>query len=308
MDTRQMRYFVALAETLHFGHAAARMNMTQPPFSRQIANLERELGVRLVDRSSRHVALTQAGERFLEDSRAVLAQFESACRDAQLVATGQKGELRLGFMMNAAHRVVPEIVSAYAGRWPDVRIVLVETTPAEIERRLLYGELDAAITFAGRDFPQLSRVPVFTDRLCLIVPPAHRLAKQALVGPQDLAEESHIAAPAAVAAPLRDAIGAYFEAAGIVPRFRFEPQLQHTIMRLVAAELGVALVPASICDERMVDVVARPLVAAPTLDVVLLVPRDSINPAVASLVALIRHEGGENGNGRSGAWERPFFC
>jgi DNA-binding transcriptional LysR family regulator len=293
MDTRQMRYFVALAETLHFGQAAARMNMTQPPFSRQIANLERELGVRLVERNSRHVALTQAGERFLADSRAVLAQFEHACRDAQLVASGQKGELRLGFMMNAAHRVVPHIVSAYAHLWPDVRIVLAETTPADIERRLLYGELDAAITFAGRNFPQLKRVPIFTDRLCLIVPPSHRLAGRALVGPQDLAEEDLIAAPAAVATPLRAAIGDYFEAGGIVPRFRFEPLLQHTIMRLVAAGLGVALVPASICDDRMLDIVACPLADAPTLDVVLLVPQDTINPAVASLVALIRRESGE---------------
>jgi DNA-binding transcriptional LysR family regulator len=290
MDTRQMRYFVALAETLHFGQAAARMNMTQPPFSRQIANLERELGVRLVERNSRHVALTQAGERFLADSRAVLAQFDNACRDAQLVASGQKGELRLGFMMNAAHRVVPRIVSAYAHLWPDVRIVLVETTPADIERKLLYGELDAAITFAGRNFPQLKRVPIFTDHLCLIVPPSHRLAERALVGPQDLAEENLIAAPAAVAAPLRVAIGDYFEAAGIVPRFRFEPQLQHTIMRLVAADLGVALVPASICDDRMPDLVTCLLIDAPTLDVVLLVPRDTINPVVASLVALIRRE------------------
>lgn len=290
MDTRQMRYFVALAETLHFGQAAARMNMTQPPFSRQIANLERELGVRLVERNSRHVALTQAGERFLADSRAVLAQFDNACRDAQLVASGQKGELRLGFMMNAAHRVVPRIVSAYAHLWPDVRFVLVETTPADIERRLLYGELDAAITFAGRNFPQLKRVPIFTDHLCLIVPPSHRLAGRALVGPQELAGESLIAAPAAVAAPLRVAIGDYFEAAGIVPRFRFEPLLQHTIMRLVAADLGVALVPASICDDRMPDLVACLLTDAPTLDVVLLVPRDTINPVVASLVALIRRE------------------
>lgn len=290
MDTRQMRYFVALAETLRFGQAAARMNMTQPPFSRQIANLERELGVRLVERNSRHVALTQAGERFLADSRAVLAQFDNACRDAQLVASGQKGELRLGFMMNAAHRVVPRIVSAYAHLWPDVRIVLVETTPADIERRLLYGELDAAITFAGRNFPQLKRVPIFTDHLCLIVPPSHRLAGRALVGPQELAGESLIAAPAAVAAPLRVAIGDYFEAAGIVPRFRFEPLLQHTIMRLVAADLGVALVPASICDDRMPDLVACLLTDAPTLDVVLLVPRDTINPVVASLVALIRRE------------------
>lgn len=288
MDSRQMRYFVALAETLHFGRAAARLHMTQPPFSRQIANLERELGVQLVERNSRHVILTQAGERFLTDSRAVLAQFEDACRDARLVAEGQKGELRLGFMMHAAHRIVPQVVSCYARLRPDIRIVLLETTPAEIEHRLLGGELDAAITFAGRPFPQLRTVPVITDHLCLIVPRGHPLAGNELVTPGDLATEELIAAPATVAPTLREAIAGYFEMAGIVPRFRYEPQLQHTIVRLVAARLGVALVPASICDGAVVDVVPRALAAAPTLKVVLSVPRESGNPAVAPLIDIVR--------------------
>ncbi|SMF58762.1 DNA-binding transcriptional regulator, LysR family [Tistlia consotensis] len=291
MDTRQMRYFVALAETLHFGRAAERMHMTQPPFSRQIANLERELGVRLVDRDSRHVRLTQAGERFLEDSRAVLARFESACRDARLVAEGQKGELRLGFMMHAAHRIVPRIVSSYSRLRPDVRVVLSETTPADIERRLLHGELDAAVTFAGRPFPQLQAVPILTDRLCLIAPPEHPLAARDRISPGDLEGEDLIAAPAAVAAILRAAITRYLEAGGVVPRFRFEPQLQQTILRLVAAGLGVALVPGSICDDGMPDLVSRPLASAPSLEVVLAVPHGSINPAVAPLVDLVRREG-----------------
>lgn len=288
MDSRQMRYFVALAETLHFGRAAARMHMTQPPFSRQIANLERELGVQLVDRNSRHVTLTQAGERFLADSRMVLAQFEDACRDARLVAEGQKGELRLGFMMHAAHRIVPQIVSCYAGLRPDIRIVLLETTPADIEHRLLGGELDAAITFAGRPFPQLRTVPVITDHLCLIVPREHPLVGRDRITPHDLETEDLIAAPATVAPTLREAIAGYFEKAGIVPRFRYEPQLQHTIVRLVAARLGVALVPASICDEAAVDVIPRSLAAAPTLRVVLSVPGESRNPAVAPLIDIVR--------------------
>ncbi|MBP0581258.1 LysR family transcriptional regulator [Labrys sp. LIt4] len=288
MDSRQMRYFVALAETLHFGRAAARLHMTQPPFSRQIANLERELGVQLVERSSRHVTLTQAGERFLADSRAVLARFEDACRDARLVAEGQKGELRLGFMMHAAHRIVPQIVSSYARLRPEIRVVLLETTPAEIEHRLLGGELDAAITFAGRPFPRLRTVPVITDHLCLIVPSGHPLAGRDSIVPHDLETEELIAAPATVAPILREAIAGYFEKAGIVPRFRYEPQLQHTIVRLVAARLGVGLVPASICDEAVVDVVPRALVAAPTLKVVLSVPVDSDNPAIAPLIDIVR--------------------
>ncbi|UUX51948.1 LysR substrate-binding domain-containing protein [Nisaea acidiphila] len=290
MDTRQMRYFVALAETLHFGRAAECMNMTQPPFSRQIANLERDLGVRLVERNSRQVSLTPAGQRFLKDSRAVLAQFEAACRDARLVAEGQKGEVQLGFMMHAAHRIVPRIVSGYTALRPDVRVSLSETTPAEIEAKLLNRELDAGITFSGRTLPQLESVPVVTDRLCLVTPLSHPLAELEMVGPRDLRDADLIATPSGISETLRRAVSDYFAADGIVPRFRFEPQLQNTILRLVAAGLGVALVPESICDGQLSDIVARPLRNAPRLEVVLKVRRESDNPAVVPLVELIRRE------------------
>lgn len=290
MDTRQMRYFVALAETLHFGRAAARLNMTQPPFSRQISNLERDLGVRLVNRTSRQVSLTAAGQRFLADSREVLARFDAACRDARLVAEGQKGELHFGFMMHAAHRIVPRIVSRYSAIRPDVRLSLSETTPADIEHKLLSGALDAAVTFAGGSAPQLESLPIFTDRLCLVVPPSHRLASHSSVSAQDLRDEDLIATPATVAQTLHRTIVAYLSAGGVVPRFRFEPQLQNTILRLVAAGLGVALVPESICDEQPDGLVARPLVDAPELEVVLKVSRERDNPAVAPLVALIRSQ------------------
>lgn len=290
MDTRQMRYFVALAETLHFGRAAARMNMTQPPFSRQIANLEHDLGVRLVNRSSRQVTLTRAGARFLADSRAVLAQFENACRDARLVAEGMKGEVRFGFMMHAAHRVVPRIVSRYSRIRPEVRLILSETTPAEIEHRLHGGELDAAVTFAGPGSSQLDSHPLLADRLCLAIAPGHPLAARRSIGPQDLQGEDLIAAPASVAPTLRGAIAAYLADGGVVPRFRYEPQLQNTILRLVAAGLGVALVPESICDGQAPDLLTRPLTGAPSLEVVLKTPRGRDNPAVAPLIELIRSE------------------
>lgn len=286
MDTRQMRYFVALAETLHFGHAAARMNMTQPPFSRQIANLERDLGVRLVERSSRQVALTPAGERFLSDARAVLARFEDACRDARLVAEGRTGALRLGFMMHAAQILVPRIVHLYTTLQPDVRLTLCETTPMEIEQALIDGTLDVGITFAGREMPQIDMIPLFTDRLCLAVAPAHPLAARGLIRPQDLEGWPLIAAPALVAPTLRNAIEDFCAPAGVKPQYRFEPQLQHTILRLVAADLGVALVPESICTG-IPDVVARPLEAAPELPVVLKARRPRTNPAVQPLLELV---------------------
>lgn len=288
MDTRQMRYFVALAETLHFGQAAARMNMSQPPFSRQIAALERELGVLLVTRNSRNVALTMAGERFLQDSRRVLAQFDTACRDARLVAEGQKGELRLGFMMHAAHRIVPHLVRLYTCLQPSVRLILEEAVPAEIDKMMLQGRLDAAVTFGERQFPQLKAIPILKDHLRLIVPADHKLVERDIINPQDLQGESLIAAPSTIVPALRRKIISYCESGGVIPHFRFEPQLQHTIIRLVGAGLGIGLVPGSICDDTIPGVVSRPLVNAPTIDVVLFVPRETSNPALPALVDLVQ--------------------
>ncbi|GAB3120121.1 LysR family transcriptional regulator [Novispirillum itersonii] len=286
MDTRQMRYFIALAETLHFGHAAARMNMTQPPFSRQIANLERDLGVRLVERTSRQVTLTPAGERFLADARAVLARFDDACRDARLVAEGRAGALSLGFMMHAAQTVVPEIVRRYTALQPGVRLSLCETTPMEIEQGLINGTLDAGITFSGRAMPQIEVWPLFTDHLCLVTAPGHPLTELDVISPQDLAGLPVIAVSPQAAPTLRNAIEDFCTPAGVEPQYRFEPLLQHTILRLVAADLGIALVPESIC-RGVPDIDARPLVSAPELPVVLKTRRSRTNPAVQPLLDLL---------------------
>lgn len=283
MDTRHMRYFVALAETLHFGHAAARMNMSQPPFSRQIAAIEKRLGVRLVERNSRNVSLTPAGAHFLADCRAVLDSFDAACRDVQLVASGMKGELKLGFMMHAAHSVIPALVRLYSEARPDVRLILEERIPTDIEDMLAEGLLDAAVTFGGGPAPHLRTLLLARDRLCLIVPRGHALALAKSIGPRNLAGEKLIAAPATVAPTLRTAIGFYCAAGGITPHFAFEPRLQHTIIRLVQEGLGVALIPQSLTGDLAAGVVWRVLDDAPEFDVVLCASRTARNPAVPQL-------------------------
>jgi len=286
MDTRHIRYFVALAETLHFGHAAARMNMSQPPFSRQISAIEKTLGVRLFERNSRNVALTPAGRHFLADCRAVLDQFDAACRDVQLVAGGMKGELKLGFMMHAAHSVIPALVRLYSEARPDVRLILEERIPTDIDEMLAEGKLDAAVTFGGGPAPHLRTLLLARDRLCLIVPANHRLAGAETIGPQSLAGERLIAAPATAAPTLRTAIGLYCAGGGVIPHYAFEPRLQHTIIRLVQEGLGVALIPQSLCSDLAEGVVARMLEDAPAFDVVLCASGAAKNPAVPELFAV----------------------
>lgn len=284
-----MRYFMALAETLHFGQAAARLNMSQPPFSRQIAMIEKTLGVKLFERTSRHVALTPAGRHFMNDCRAVLEQFDAACRDAQLVASGMKGELRLGFMMHAAERIIPALVRRYTAARPDVRLILDERIPTDIDEMLVEGRLDAAVTFAPAHAPHLQIVPLTRERLRLIMPADHPLsAHDRPIGAWDLRGERLITAPPSVAPTLRLAITVYFAASGIVPQFALEPRLQHTIIRLVAEGLGVALIPESLCGDLGAGLLSRPLIAPPEFEVALCAPMTSNNPAVQPLMALGR--------------------
>lgn len=288
MDTRHMRYFMALAETLHFGRAAERMNMSQPPFSRQIAMIEHTLGVKLFERNSRNVALTSAGKHFMKDCRNVLGQFEGACRDVRLVSSGMKGELRFGFMMHAAHSVVPQLVQLYTEARPDVRLVLDERTPTEIDEMLVAGTLDAAVTFDCGYTPRLQTVLLAREQLRIIMRKEHPFADAEQIGPEELHDEKIIAAPAATAPALRSAINSYFSAKGIVPHVVLEPRLQHTIIQLVVKGLGVALIPSSLCSELGAGLMSRALTDAPQLDVVLRAPITTKNPAVSTFMEIGR--------------------
>src|SRR6201999_2476079 len=167
IDLRQVRYFVALAETLHFGRAAERLHISQPPLSRQIAALEKELGVRLFERHSRRATLTHAGRRFLEDARAVLIGFDQACHNARLAERGELGEVSIGFMMHAAYTVLPGLARRYMAKHPGVRVELREVVPATLADAVLAGRFDAAIMFNPGIIRGLEAQTIYRERLCL---------------------------------------------------------------------------------------------------------------------------------------------
>nr|WP_314256819.1 LysR family transcriptional regulator [uncultured Devosia sp.] len=289
MDTRHMRLFVALGDTLHFGRAAKRANMSQPPFSRQIASIEAALGVRLVERTSRTVQLTPAGERFYGDCKEVLERFDTACTNARLVASGMLGELRLGFMMHAAKSAIPNLVRTFTERRPHVRLILEETLPYHIDSMIAEGELDAAVTFSGPRNQALRSIPLMRDRLRAIARIDHPLLSESSVRPSMLDGEPLIAAPSTTAPTLRQAIEAFCWSEEVIPRFVFEPRLQQTIIQLVSAGLGIALVPETLCSDLPAGLGSVPLLEGPNLEVVLLIQTRSPNPALEELVDAARH-------------------
>lgn len=286
IDVRQMRCFVTLAETLHFGRAAERLHLTQPPLSRQIAALEKALGVRLLDRSSRRVALTHAGRQFLADSRAVLASFDQACRNATLAERGDLGELSLGFMMHAAYTVLPKLTRRYMAAHPQVHVILREVVPSALADAVLTARFDAALMFNPGPLPGLAAHPVHREPLCLAAPADHPLAAgRGAVAARDLAGCPLIAAPAEVAPMLRAAIVGYCRAQGVEPTVRLETQLQQTIVSLVAEGIGIALVPRSLRKLGIAGVVFRDLEDAPDVEHAVVWRPGNLNPALRPFLA-----------------------
>lgn len=286
IDVRQMRYFVALAETLHFGRAAERLHVSQPPVSRQVAALEKELGVKLIDRHTRQARLTPAGERFRDDARAVLAAVDQACRNARLMDAGELGDLRIGFMMHAAYSSIPPLARRYVAAHPQVNLQLRESLPLDLVQGVIDGEFDAGVGFSPGPLRGLSMWPIHEEALCLAVPAQHPLAAGDVVSVEALADEPLITVPMDVAPTLRQAIETCFRRAGLTPVVRLEARLQQSIVSLVAESLGIALVPGSLRRLRMPGVVFRDLRDAPVVEHVVLWRASNRNPALPGFLAL----------------------
>ncbi|CAG4902043.1 LysR family transcriptional regulator [Paraburkholderia saeva] len=286
IDIRPLRYFVTLAETRHFGRAAARLNLTQPPLSRQLAALEASLGVTLIERSPRNVTLTAAGERFYSDARAILAALDQAAKNAQAAASGEAGKLGIGFTMCAAYSVVPRYARAFGDAYPEVALNLREVVSNDLAAQVLAGHIDAAIMFPGLPDKGLEARTVVTEPLCVALSRAHPRARARQLKIAQLAGEPFVMASSEVAPTLRVTIVEHCRTGGFEPDIRFEVQLQQTVLSLVDEGVGIALVPASMRKAQLAGVVFRPLVDAPMTEQVLVWSPSNRNPCLARFLAL----------------------
>jgi DNA-binding transcriptional LysR family regulator len=264
MDLRRIRYFVVLAETLHFGRAASSLNITQPPLSQQIQVLEEELGARLFERSNRRVELTPAGKALLPEARALLAQAERTSTVAARAQRGEIGELRIGFLGSAAFTVViPRLILTYRQRFPGVRLRIEELTTQEQLAALLEQRLDVAIvrSVQAPDLPPILRATrLLQDSLVVALPAWHRLAEVAKpLSIGALANEPFVMYPRESGTGVYDQIIALCRQAGFAPTVAQEAHAMATIVGLVGAGLGVAVVPESLRGIGANGVVYRPL-------------------------------------------------
>jgi DNA-binding transcriptional LysR family regulator len=260
MELRHLRYFVAVAEELNFGRAAKRLHIAQPPLSRQIRDLEREIGTPLFERSSRGVALTPAGYAFLPEARLTLAQAERAQRTALRAARGETGRLRIGFVEAATHSgVLPDVLGFFRMHLPSIGLSLFEMDPPQQADAFRDGRIDLGILHSPPlDADQWLRVEaVYTDPLVAALPQTHRLASRPRLALADLATEPFVLFPRLVAPALYDDVIARCRAAGFSPRLVQEAAGWHTIVSLVGAGLGVAFVPRSLAQLQRPGLVYR---------------------------------------------------
>jgi DNA-binding transcriptional LysR family regulator len=242
MELRHMRYFVAVAEHLHFGRAAEALMTAQPSLSRQIQQLEEELGVKLFDRNNRNVELTDAGRIFLADARRTLDAADAGMRHARENAEGTRGELRLGFIAGAMMVLLPTVLREYRQRFPNVDIVAQTMSIPDMNAALHSGTLDLAWTIPPPD-PDITSTIITSDSLMAVVSSGHPLTKRKIIAIGDLAGEALIVLSRTLTPVLHDDTIALCLANGFRPTRIYEAFEGLTVLGFVAAGFGVALVP-----------------------------------------------------------------
>lgn len=245
MELRQIEYFTVVAEELHFGRAAIRLQMTQPPLSQQILQLERELGVKLFERTKRHVELTNAGKVFLQEVRDVLTRLERAKAAALKAQMGMLGRLVLGFVGSATFDILPIILRAFNEQFPFVDLVVREmATPLQIEA-LHSKDIDIGFVRTPVVDPLISLLPIHQETCIAVVPKLHPLAQRASISMGDLSAERFILVEREVLPSWYDDIISKCHNAGFSPIIRQDVKEIRTVVGLVAAGLGISIVPRS---------------------------------------------------------------
>lgn len=287
MDLRQLRYFVAVAEELHFSRAAARLRLAQSALSAQIRQLEREIGGPLLARSTRRVELTPAGEAFLRDATALLSAADDALERARALARGEAGSLTVGSLGPAPGGLLAPLLSRFSGRHPDVRVEIRAFDFTDTVDGLRERHADCAFLYLPVDDPDLEVVPLLTEQRVVVMASTHPLARRKRLAPADLVDETFVVQPASVPQDWRD------HWLLVKENGRRPPTCPHTAdkledwLHLIASGAGIDTAPAVISRYFAWPMITYiPLVDAEPSTLALARRRDDDNPLVAELVEL----------------------
>lgn len=243
MDLRQLRCFIAVAEELHFGRAAERLGLAPPALSRQISALEDELGVSLLTRTTRQVALTRAGLIMLEEAKAILVRMERASRAVREASLASSKVLRVGAIDAASSSFVPEALVTFRSRHPGIEIKFVEAMTAPLVQMLEAGKLDLALLRPPRKPTDCAFEILRVERPIVVLSESHPLAAREYLTMQDLVGEPFVVPSKRIRPFAYDLVMAYFESVGAVPNVTIEATEKPAMMSAVAAGLGMSLAP-----------------------------------------------------------------
>lgn len=293
-ELSQLRCFVAVAEELHFGRAAQRLNMTQPPLSRQVQLLERILGVVLLDRTSRSVRLTAAGRAFLIEARRILRLADSAALATRRIASGDAGRVAVGFTAASGYSFLPNLVNIARTRLPNVDLTLRELVSGEQVEALVTGRIDLGLVRPPLTRPEFDKMRVLSEPLVAALPSGDpRLAKDSI----ELSDFD--ALPMVMYSPegagyFHDMLIGMFDTIDVSPQYVQHMSQIHSILALVHARIGAAVVPRAAMRLHFDGVEFRPLATTPAEPVELFVAwrRDNDNPSLKPLLDLIEAEVG----------------
>jgi DNA-binding transcriptional LysR family regulator len=289
--SRQLLAFIAVAEELHFGRAARRLHVSQPPLSQQVRQFEEWAGAQLIDRTTRTVRLTPAGQVMLEAMQRVMADAQAAIDATRRVAAGQAGFLRVGFTTTAAYRLVPAVVGPYRGQYPGIHLVMEERTSSDLLEDLLRDRIDVALMRKHEELSESGLTFEEVDREDLVValPHDHPLAKRRQIPVAQLQSTDLIGFARSTSQYFHALLEELFFRNDIKPRYVMESLLP-TILALVESGIGIAIVPASVRELRPKGVAYRPLDAVNAMQsVIYAVHRSqSPNPAVPGFLAMVR--------------------
>lgn len=264
MELRHLRYFLAVAEERHFGRAAQRLHIAQPPLSRQIRQLEEQLGVRLLNRTTRRVELTEAGAAYAVRARAILAAVEQANTEAQRIASGEKGTLSIGFTGSATYELLPRVSRVVGLALPELHLQLHGEllTPDQVTA-LLDGRIDLGILRPPVRDEQIMTEALSDEPMIIALPDTHRLAAAETIALPELAGERFVGYPAGRGSVVHEAMVAACAEAGFTPQVVQQAVQTSALISLVAAGLGVALVPESVAHLAIAGITYRPISGAP---------------------------------------------
>ncbi len=307
MELRHLRYFVVVAEELHFTRASQRLGIGQPPLSQQIQQLEQEIGSPLFRRLPRGVALTEAGLAFFFDAKAILAQVDRATRNVQRIARGDQGAITIG-MINSApfNPLIQRVLREYREQYPQVQMSLTETSTPELAKSVLSGTLDAAfVRPLISDDMGLVAEPLFDEDVVIALPSGHPLSSRRTLQVADLARETFVLFTRVVGSGLYDEIISACQRAGFSPRIEQQASQVTSIVNLVAAGLGVSMVPESMKQINSHGVTYRRIEGdVPRARMSVVYREHQISPALANLLALAHKLVGEKKPSRKGTRTR----